>query len=225
MPAYTVVASPINPLLAYAYGANSSGAMLLYSSNSQGTDAWPNKLAANGLPGIISSMQVSPLDASIWVSGSSGSQYVVMVSTDGGNNFAQAFSITSLPINTLLLDPNNAGGAYVSYEGGITHLTNYGATAANISAPAVTPNLLFALDADGVTYYAMTISSSYSATVYRSTNGGGSWTSASVGLQYGVDQPSGANALPTFAASPTTPGLVLVGTDRAGIFDTTTGGQ
>lgn len=129
-------------------------------------------------------------------------------------------------INSIKVDPSSATTFYASSPAGqLWKSTNSGGTwavisdgipAAGVTDMAIDPtnsNILYALtgDAEGAIYHP------YSRGLYKSTNGGASWSTT--GLNYA----SGFNRLASIIIHPTSPNIVLVGGSN-GIWRSTNGG-
>jgi adhesin/invasin len=207
----------------YALGYTGSGYQL-FSSNTQGTaGSWVSLNVSASLPNNCLAMQVSPVNkGTVWIIGYDNNNTRRLAVYASGATYNMTFA--SLP-NTVILDQVQDGNAYVGGGFGIVKVTGYNTVTALPSPPSGYVSGL-ALDAVGK-LYALTVDGFGNPTVYSSFNNGTNWTLATGGLFYGpASSYSNINLGPTaLAASPNNPGLLLMGSDRGGLFYTTSGGK
>jgi photosystem II stability/assembly factor-like uncharacterized protein len=214
----------VNPLQA---GFNGSG--LFRSTNAAAN--WSRRNAAGLQNFALSSLLVDPQNPTTLYAISSGR---VVKSTDGGDSWsASGTGLGNRTITSLVLDPLNpatlyAGidaystdvGVFKSTNGGASWTPSYSsATHPGVTALAVdpvTPSTLYAgaireeYDPKLKTYY-------YFTAVYKSSNGGGSWTLSSTGI------PEDENRIGAVAVDPFTPATVYAAT-TFGVYKSTNGG-
>ena len=208
----------------YALGYTGTG-FQLYSSTNQGAQgSWTSLNVSGSIPNDCLSLQVSPVsNNTVWIIGydNSGTRRLTVYSS---GTIISNMTFASLP-DTLILDPVADGSAYVAGGFGIMRVTNY-STLTVIPPPPAGTVVGLTVDASS-TLYALTVDAYGNPTVYSSANNGNNWTSASEGLFYGpASSYSNINIGPmALAASPVQGGLVLMGSDRGGLFVTSSGGK
>jgi hypothetical protein len=209
----SIVVDPSNPSILYL--AQDNG--VLKSVNGGGS--WNQ--ANTGLTATsIQSLAVDPNYFGTLYAGTSGNG--VYKSINGGGSWSQTNNgLTSSYVHGLVLDPSNpsivyagADGVYKSSNGGQSWTSaNVGlpTTFPSVSALAIAPSNPSTLYA-GLTYY----SGSLSNGLYKSTDGGGSWSAANTGLS--TDTVSG------LVVDPSTSLTVYARTQSNGVYKSTNGG-
>lgn len=193
-------------------GSSRSG-IPLFKTTVGGTD-WTPK--SDGLTAaFINEIAIDPANpATIYASSSRG----LYKSMDGGNQWS--FVGGPLPVNNVqptvisfALDPKTPGVIYLATNSGVYKSTN-GGQSFGLKNNGLQQQIINAVAIDPIT---PTTVYAGAQSIYKSVNGGESWTRISdvFGIQ--------ANFFRKLAIDPVTPTTVYVGTDR-GVFKTTNGG-
>ncbi len=141
----------------------------------------------------------------------------ILTSIDGGATFVATASYPGYSPNGLAFDPINSNNVYVGITGvGIVHSADHGATwsttAAQPSDLGISDVIAYTTTAGGVTTVAV---GTYGGHVYRSTDGGATWTEGNQGL------PS--QSIDALAHDPTY-GNLYAATGSGGLYRSTDGG-
>ncbi|MEO6324495.1 MAG: hypothetical protein ABIT01_13560 [Thermoanaerobaculia bacterium] len=194
--ATTLAVDPVADNVAYL---GLQDANLLYKTTDRGS-TWtvPN----NGLGSFGGVIQIDPSNSSTVYVGGGGQQ--IYKTVDGGGTWFPLNRVT----NSLALDPSSPSTLYVTtpvfqQSAELYRSTNGGTTWGLVGSPGV---LLRAVDtADSSVLYGLDPLSGFSV---RSTDSGGTWSQIGSGLP----------AFTSFAAIPSSPPVLLAGTQTAGVF-------
>ena len=212
-----VAVDPVNPSVVYLgtgelnYSLDSYYGDGLFKSTDAGA-TWARIATSATIGSHVSQISINPLNTSnIFVSGTRG----VMVSTNGGTNWT--LSLNSTNANCVIVNPQNPLEVYATtggYASNTVEKSNDGGTtwvAINSGLPGSTSRTQLALAPTDTTvlYASIANPSGYGLLgLYKSTNGGGSWTSENTTTNYLGGQGWYDNAL---TVSPTSSSTVIVG--------------
>ncbi|MCP4696347.1 MAG: hypothetical protein GY862_05815, partial [Gammaproteobacteria bacterium] len=172
-----------------------------------------------GLPELkIRALAITPVSPATLYAGTSG--YGIFKSTDGGQNWTAASrGMTGISECAVAMDPVNAGTMYVGTEKGLFKTVDRGASWLLITPEHAGPARVCGLATDPLdpaVLYAVKNGSS----LYKSIDGGQSWTAIGSGLT---------GAIVTLAIAPVAPATLYLGakTDEpaAGLFKSVDGGR
>jgi photosystem II stability/assembly factor-like uncharacterized protein len=184
----------------------------------------------------VNALVIAPQNSSTLYAALAGATGEVFKSTDGGASWSTVSSGLMLTsVAALAVDPQNPGTLYAGGDGGVFKTTDAGASwsAANSGLPTVGiaadgsdlvagVNLLAIDPQDTSTLYAGTVG------LFKSTDGGASWSAANSGLPIGPGEPY---ALGVLAVDPQNPSTLYAGTNAnfphhasGGVFESTDGG-
>jgi photosystem II stability/assembly factor-like uncharacterized protein len=199
------------PFGAY-YAATPSG---VFRSSSNGMTWLPA-----GLGGLdVRAIEHHPASSALLAALPSGD---VRRSTDSGANWVPADSgLGSANIYSLAADPSAAGVAYACGLGffpdkDLFKTTNMGVSWTPIESPAFPPFITPLVIVVDPTLPSRVFFASLGYGVFRSTDGGATWDSASVGI--------GDREVVSLAPHPTQPGTLVCGTQRRAVYLTTNAG-
>lgn len=174
--AFSIVLDPNNPSVIYAGSVNGVG------KSTDAGNTWTTNAAGFVNAGIVETTAIDPTNSSILYAGTSNGG--VLKSMDGGINWTPMNSgITNLFILSLAVDRMNPATLFVGNSAGVLKSTNGGVSWINSSTGLPTGSgrsvTGFAFDpTTSSTIFATTAAiGSTQAGVFKSTNGGGSWTS------------------------------------------------
>ena len=177
-------------------------------------DSWT---AAGPEGGNVDALIVDPVNSSRIYAGTNGG---VFQSTDGGATWSTSSEgLTDSFVLSLAIDPTSTSTLFAGTgNGGVFKSNNRGLSWFTVTDPRQFPDLATASITSLVidpqspdTLYAGT-----SRGVFRSANGGGDWTDASLGLSESI--------IVSLAIDPSNPAIVYAGTLGDGVFKTTNGG-
>ena len=242
-----IVQHPVNPDILYV---GTEGGV--YRSNDHGR-SW--QLARNGFPAIqqysfsaqIGALVIDPTAPNTLYAGIGNPRYqnagqgAVYKTTDGAANWTKINAAGTLPsdayVNDLVIDPANPQhllltcqyGVYQSSDGGVSwQQTNTGLPQPNarrLAVSAAQPQVVY------VTLYSPPSQSPWQGGIYRSDDGGSTWTPRVNGLDKSVGKPGDAAEITSnydyLAVSPTDPDILYAANTSwvaPGIWRTTNGG-
>ena len=177
---------------------------------------------------VVNAITVHPTTPATLYAGTSAG---VSKSTDGAGSWTQlpnAPGLSSVSVNRIVIDPSNSQTVYAATNRGVLKTTDGGASWVVVNSGLggpfgssfITVNALVIDPANPSTIYAGIAAPS--GGVYKTTNGGASWSAASNGLTVPP-----LNFVPTISAlllDPTNPLVVYAGTTGSGVFKSTDGG-
>ena len=184
----------------------------------------------------VNALVIDPQNSSTLYAALAGATGEVFKSTDGGASWSAVSSGLMLTsVTALAIDPKNPGTLYAGGDGGVFKTTDGGASwnPANTGLPIVWIAAAGSYLVAGVNILAIdpqNPSTLYAGTVglFKSTDGGTSWTEADYGLPVDLAGPYGVGVL---AIDPQNPSTLYAGTnvnisleDLGGIFKSTDGG-
>ncbi len=213
---FVLAVSASSPQTLYVGGYNfTNNTPQLYRSTNGG-GSWSAVGSGLGANVSVQALAIDPSNANTVYAGTNGGVYK---STDG-TTFAQLAGMSSRNVQSLVLDPTNPAVVYAgtnpSTDGGIWKSTDNGATwtKQNTGLPAGTGVYhLAATPGSNATFYAAVGASPATTTLYKTTNGGGTWSALNAGSN-----------LSSIAVSPTNANLVFVD-GSGGLFRSTDGGS
>jgi photosystem II stability/assembly factor-like uncharacterized protein len=233
---------PVTPTTLYSVVTKSSSDLYSVKEKPLGifksTDGGLNWSAVNGglTTNKITSVVINPATpTNLYVGTESG----VFKSTDGAGNWSAANSgLTAIVVTSLVIDPAalatlyagaGVSGVFKSTDGGEScSAANSGLEAGYVSVlvmdPA-TPTTLYALGASGFPHNFLP---EESCGVFKSIDGGESWSAASTGLtSTGLSNSISLTRryLSALVIDPLTPTTLFVGAGRDGVFKSTNGGE
>ncbi len=188
----------------------------LFKSTNSGSN-WSH-LTSGLMTTGFSSLAIDPTNSSIIYAGAAGGVYK---STDGGNNWAKT-SLFALIVRAMVIDPTNPSIIYAGTGGGVFKSTDAGGSWASMNSgltaisgqQTIVPAIL------SLAINPITPSEIYAGTqnfrVYKTTNGGASWTAVNTGMP--VSTNVNALAIPVSAAA------IYAGTNR-GVFQSVNSGS
>jgi uncharacterized repeat protein (TIGR01451 family) len=205
-----VVVDPSNPNVIYTTGViggvfkSTDGGILYQQKN-------------NGFPAPL--VNTLAIDASTPTTLYAGTQFGMYKSTNGGDNWLESRNGiigTSPRVNEVVMDPTNAAIVYMGTNRGMFKTTNGGDLWTDInSAPLFGFTQISALAIDPLNLSTVYAAGSGGPFLFKTTDGGATWTASSTGLLTGI------NAL---AIDPVTPATLYAASAGAGIYKSTDGG-
>ncbi len=227
--AYDVAVDPSRPDTIYAATSD------IVDKSTDGGNTWAIKSAGFNEVGVTSII-IDPVSPSTLYANSYDGIYK---SIDGGENWKQIINGLSIPsigdtpyVTKLAFDPNNSSTIYAATEyEGVFKSTNGGNSwsAINNGLPITSPNQylsLFSLAVDPLNSNNLYIGSdTYNASLlYKSNNGGSSWSGSDAGLPKRSDFPNSYLSVNALAVNPATPSIVYAGLSVGGVYKSADGG-
>lgn len=164
----------------------------------------------------VQDLVLDPLNSAVAYAGTASGLFKT---TNSGSTWVLSDAgLTNTDVLALAVDPVTTSTVYAGTNGGIFKSANgagsWSASSSGISAPQIIHTI--AIDpSHPLTLY---VGKASFGLVYKSTDGGVTWTNLSSGL------PTFPTFLSTLAVDPSTPNNIYAGTDSTGIFKSTIGG-